>query len=213
MRMDRSPRARRASPRCGGRCREPGRGRRTRKKESRITPRRWRPPAKARFPGASRGWRDWLDWGRGAARREGAQAPVWEEAPRIPARTRRSGSSRPARSAPPAPCTLSEAVGAPEARARAALRTRTGRLSPPGDSPALPGSGGTGGRVRLSRHCSSATGGCAPESTKASWRVRTASSVYFSSITTEILISLVLIIWMLIPSLARTWNIFAATPA
>src|SRR4030095_14092398 len=49
--------------------------------------------------------------------------------------------------------------------------------------------------------------------TKASWSARTASSTYFSSITTEILISLVLMSWMLMPSRASTWNMRAATPA
>src|SRR5262249_13710430 len=48
---------------------------------------------------------------------------------------------------------------------------------------------------------------------KASCSARTASSVYFSSMTTEILISEVEIIWMLIPSRASTSNIRDATPA
>src|SRR5262249_10156900 len=47
----------------------------------------------------------------------------------------------------------------------------------------------------------------------ASWSVRTASSVYFSSMTTEILISEVEIIWMLMPSAERTSNMRAAIPA
>src|SRR6266700_6321978 len=42
---------------------------------------------------------------------------------------------------------------------------------------------------------------------------RTASSMYFSSITTEILISEVEIIWMLMPSSARVRNILLAMPA
>src|SRR6266481_3626786 len=42
---------------------------------------------------------------------------------------------------------------------------------------------------------------------------RTASSMYFSSITTEILISEVEIIWMLMPSSARVRNIWLAMPA
>src|SRR6266851_7114018 len=42
---------------------------------------------------------------------------------------------------------------------------------------------------------------------------RTASSTYFSSITTEILISEVEIIWMLMPSSARVRNIWLAIPA
>jgi len=56
-------------------------------------------------------------------------------------------------------------------------------------------------------------GASAPSSTKAACSARTASSVYFSSITTEILISLVLMSWMLMPSRASTANILAATPA
>src|SRR5438132_7650306 len=48
---------------------------------------------------------------------------------------------------------------------------------------------------------------------KASCSARTASSVYLASMTTEILISEVEIIWMLIPSLARTSNMRAAMPA
>src|SRR5438046_2681269 len=47
---------------------------------------------------------------------------------------------------------------------------------------------------------------------KASWRARTASSAYLSSMTHEIAISEVEIIWMLIPSLESVANIFAATP-
>src|SRR5262245_2401930 len=47
----------------------------------------------------------------------------------------------------------------------------------------------------------------------ASWRVRTPSSVYFSSITREILISEVEIIWMFTPSLANTEKVLAAIPA
>src|SRR5882724_4003201 len=50
-------------------------------------------------------------------------------------------------------------------------------------------------------------------SPKAVCSARTASSAYFSSIRQEILISDVLITRMLTPSSARTWNIFAATPA
>src|SRR5439155_22352066 len=49
--------------------------------------------------------------------------------------------------------------------------------------------------------------------TNASCSVRTASSVYFSSITTEILISDVEIIWMLMPSAESTSNLRAAMPA
>ena len=41
---------------------------------------------------------------------------------------------------------------------------------------------------------------------------RTASSMYFSSMTTEVLISLVLIIWMLMPSSDSARNILAAMP-
>src|SRR5439155_12417228 len=48
---------------------------------------------------------------------------------------------------------------------------------------------------------------------KASWRARTASSVYLSSMTHEMAISEVEIIWMLMPSLARVVNIREATPA
>src|SRR5213078_968637 len=48
---------------------------------------------------------------------------------------------------------------------------------------------------------------------KASCSARTASSVYLASITTEILISEVEIIWMLIPSLESTSNMRAAMPA
>src|SRR5437660_6104633 len=48
---------------------------------------------------------------------------------------------------------------------------------------------------------------------KASCSARTASSVYLASMTTEILISEVEIIWMLIPSLARTSNMRDAMPA
>ena len=47
---------------------------------------------------------------------------------------------------------------------------------------------------------------------KASWRDRTASSVYLASMIQEILISEVLIILMLIPSFARVLNILEATP-
>src|SRR5512143_618926 len=47
---------------------------------------------------------------------------------------------------------------------------------------------------------------------KVSWSTLTASSVYLASITQEILISDVLIIMILIPSLARAENILAATP-
>src|SRR6185295_4943497 len=50
-------------------------------------------------------------------------------------------------------------------------------------------------------------------SSNALWRTRTASSVYFSSITTVILISEVEIIWMLMPSSASVRNICAAIPA
>src|SRR6267378_534631 len=46
----------------------------------------------------------------------------------------------------------------------------------------------------------------------ASWRARTASSAYLSSITHETAISEVEIIWMLMPSLASVSNILAATP-
>jgi hypothetical protein len=42
---------------------------------------------------------------------------------------------------------------------------------------------------------------------------RTASSMYFSSSTTEVLISLVVIIWMLMPSSDSVRNIVLATPA
>ena len=48
---------------------------------------------------------------------------------------------------------------------------------------------------------------------KASCRARTANSVYFSSITQEILISLVLMVRMLMFSAARAPNILVATPA
>src|SRR5207248_9478592 len=48
---------------------------------------------------------------------------------------------------------------------------------------------------------------------KASCSAPTASSVYLASITTEILISEVEIIWMLIPSLESTSNMRAAMPA
>src|SRR5712692_9023268 len=46
----------------------------------------------------------------------------------------------------------------------------------------------------------------------ASWRARTASSAYLSSMTHETAISEVEIIWMLMPSWASVVNIFAATP-
>jgi len=46
----------------------------------------------------------------------------------------------------------------------------------------------------------------------ASWRTRTANSVYFSSITQDIFISEVLIIMILIPSFARVEKNLAATP-
>ena len=48
---------------------------------------------------------------------------------------------------------------------------------------------------------------------KASCSARTASSTYLASTTTEILISEVEIIWMLMPSAASTSNMRAATPA
>src|SRR6218665_2288654 len=49
-------------------------------------------------------------------------------------------------------------------------------------------------------------------SPKAWCRLRTASSMYFSSITTEVLISDVEIIWMLMLSSLSTRNILLATP-
>src|SRR5207248_7700359 len=49
-------------------------------------------------------------------------------------------------------------------------------------------------------------------SSKARCNTRTANSRYFSSITTEVLISEVEIIWILIPSWARLLNILAAMP-
>src|SRR5207249_10930169 len=52
-----------------------------------------------------------------------------------------------------------------------------------------------------------------PPPMKASCRARTASSVYFASMTTEILISEVEIIWMLMLSVARTQNMRAAMRA
>src|SRR5215467_674158 len=54
---------------------------------------------------------------------------------------------------------------------------------------------------------------CSQFPIKALCNTRTASSVYLASMTTEILISEVEIISMLIPSCARTSNILAATPA
>src|SRR5260363_172964 len=44
------------------------------------------------------------------------------------------------------------------------------------------------------------------------YATRTASSIYFSSISTEILISEVEIIWILMPSSANVRNIVRATP-
>lgn len=129
--MDRPREVPRASRGSGGRSPEPDRDRRTCRKEPRIAPRRWPLPATARSPGASPGWRDWLGWDRGAGRRDGGPGPGREEAPRILARRRLPGSTRPARRAPRAPCTRPEAAGAPGVPARAALRTRTGRPSPP----------------------------------------------------------------------------------
>src|SRR5262249_37065423 len=52
-----------------------------------------------------------------------------------------------------------------------------------------------------------------PGVTNASCSERTASSAYLASTTTEILISEVEIIWMLMPSRARTSNMRAAIPA
>src|SRR5262249_44183435 len=66
--------------------------------------------------------------------------------------------------------------------------------------------------ARRGHQTSSAAAASSPSS-KASWSARQASSVYFWSITTEILISEVLIIWMLMLSSARTLNILPATPA
>src|SRR6185295_1570918 len=54
---------------------------------------------------------------------------------------------------------------------------------------------------------------CSVGEMNASCRARTASSVYFASMTTEILISDVEIIWMLMPSPASTSNMRAAMPA
>ena len=52
-----------------------------------------------------------------------------------------------------------------------------------------------------------------PPPRNASCRTRTASSTYLASTTTEVLISEVEIIWMLIPTSASARNILAATPA
>ena len=49
-------------------------------------------------------------------------------------------------------------------------------------------------------------------SSNARCSARTASSMYFSSITTLVLISLVVIIWMLMPSWLSTLNMRLATP-
>ena len=49
-------------------------------------------------------------------------------------------------------------------------------------------------------------------SSNALCRLRTASSMYFSSMTTEVLISEVEIIWMLMPSSLKVRNILLATP-
>lgn len=129
--MDRPREVQRASRGSGGRSPEPDRDRRARKREPWIAPRRWPPPATARSPGASPGWRDWLGWDRGEGRRDAGPVPAREEARRILARRRLPGSNRPARRAPRAPCTRPDAARAPGVPARAALRTRTGRPSPP----------------------------------------------------------------------------------
>src|SRR4030042_2644160 len=58
-------------------------------------------------------------------------------------------------------------------------------------------------------HRSSVTAGLS--SAKASWRARTANSVYLESMIQEILISEVEIMWILIPSFANAENIRVAT--
>src|SRR6266550_3450073 len=63
---------------------------------------------------------------------------------------------------------------------------------------------------RSKRSLYATLGACS--SSKARCSTRTASSRYFSSITTEVLISDVEIIWMLMPSSARLLNILAAMP-
>src|SRR5262249_51923275 len=87
------------------------------------------------------------------------------------------------------------------------LGREAGPLSQPGRGPgALSGPPGR----RLQRAVGIAARS-APSS-KASWRARTASSVYLSSITHDTAISDVEIIWMLMRSRDSVWNIRAATP-
>lgn len=111
--------------------------------------------------------------------------------------TRRPGRGWPAIAAI-APDALG-AVGSARRNARSRLRRVAPSPRAPPRSTQLLG-GGTDGACGLSR-------------SKPSCRARTASSTYFDSMMQLSLISLVVMPWMLIPSLERSWNILAATPA